>query len=118
VRAALVRVDVVGEREDRLLVGAVPLHRDLDVPLVGLALEEDDLLAERLLVLVEVGDEVLDAALEVELDLLAAGALVGERDRQAACEVGGLTQALLEDVELVVERLEDLGVRQVGDRSI
>ena len=30
VRAALVRVDVVGEREDRLLVGAVPLHRHLD----------------------------------------------------------------------------------------
>ena len=47
VRAALVRVDVVGEREDRLLVGAVPLHGDLDVALVGLALEEDDLLAER-----------------------------------------------------------------------
>ncbi len=44
VRAALVRVDVVGEREDRLLVGAVPLHGDLDVALVGLALEEDDLL--------------------------------------------------------------------------
>ena len=63
VRAALVRVDVVGEREDGLLVGAVPLHRDLDRALVGLALEEDDLLLDRLLALVEVADEVLDAAL-------------------------------------------------------
>src|ERR687895_811866 len=31
VRAALVSVDVVGEREERLLVGVVPLHRDLDL---------------------------------------------------------------------------------------
>ena len=31
VRAALVRVDVVGEGEDRLLVAGVPLHRDLDL---------------------------------------------------------------------------------------
>ena len=67
VRAALVRVDVVGEREDGLLVGAVPLHRDLDRALVALAREEDDLLLERVLVLVEVADEVLDAALVVEL---------------------------------------------------
>ena len=67
VRAALVRVDVVGEREDRLLVGGVPLHRDLDGALVALRLEEDDLLLDRVLVLVEVGDEVLDAALVVEL---------------------------------------------------
>ena len=66
VRAALVRVDVVGEREDRLLVGGVPLHRDLDRALVGLALEGDHLAVDRLLVLVEVGDEVGDAALVVE----------------------------------------------------
>ena len=32
VRAALVGVDVVGEREQRLLVAGVPLHRDLDGP--------------------------------------------------------------------------------------
>ena len=51
VRAALVRVDVVGEREDRLDVRGVPLHRDLDRPplLVGLALEVDDVLVDRVL---------------------------------------------------------------------
>ena len=53
VRAALVRVDVVREREDGLLVGGVPLQRDLDRALVGLAGEEDDLLLDRVLVLVQ-----------------------------------------------------------------
>ena len=115
VRAALVGVDVVGEREDGLLVGAVPLHRDLDGALVGLALEEDDLLVDRLLVLVEVADEVLDAALVVELGPVAARALVGQRDPQAAREEGRLAQALLEDREVEVERLEDLGVGQEAD---
>ena len=52
--------------------------------------------AERVLVLVEVGDEVLDAALVVELGEVALAALVGDRDPQAAREVGGLAQALLE----------------------
>ena len=115
VRAALVRVDVVGEGEDGLLVGAVPLHRDLDGALGGLALEEDDLLADRLLVLVEVADEVLDAALVLELDAVAARALVGQRDAQDAREEGRLAQALLEDREVEVEALEDLGVGEEAD---
>ena len=109
------RVDVVGEGEDGLLVGAVPLHRDLDRALVGLALEEDDLLLDGLLALVEVADEVLDAAVVAELDAVAARALVGQRDGQAAREEGGLAQALLEDREVVVQRLEDLGVGQPAD---
>ena len=66
VGAALVGVDVVGEAEDRFLVGGVPLHRDLDLAVVGLALEVDGLAVQRVLVLVEVGDEVDDAALVVE----------------------------------------------------
>ena len=115
VRAALVRVDVVGEAVDRLLVGGVPLHRDLDRALVAVGLEEDDLLLDRVLVLVEVADEVLDAALVVELGLGALGALVGQRDAEAAGEEGGLAQALLERRELEVERLEHFGVRQEGD---
>ena len=115
-RAALVRVDVVGERVDRLLVGGVPLHRDLDRALVALGLEEDDLLLDGLLVLVEVADEVLDAAVVVELGLGALGALVGQRDPQPAGQERGLAQALLERRELEVERLEHLGVREEGDR--
>ena len=60
--AALRRVDVVGEREDGLVVGRVPLHRDLDLTVGGLVLEEDDAAVQRVLVAVDVGDEVLDAA--------------------------------------------------------
>src|SRR5207237_1438398 len=41
--AALDRVDVVGERKHRLLIGGVPLHRDLERALLALALERDDL---------------------------------------------------------------------------
>ena len=116
VRAALVRVDVVGEREDRLLVGGVPLHRDLDRALVELALEGDDLAVDRLLVLVEVGDEVGDAALVVEVGAVALAALVDDRDAQVPGQEGGLAQALLERLEVELERLEDVGVGQEGDR--
>ena len=45
--AALVRVDVVREREDGLDVRGVPLHRDLDRALVVLALEVDDVAGGR-----------------------------------------------------------------------
>ena len=117
VRAALVRVDVVREREHRLLIGAVPLHRDLDRALVALALEEDDLLLDRVLVLVDVADEILDPALVVELlGLRALAALVGDRDPQAAGQERRLAQALLERRVLEGQRLEDVGVRAEVDR--
>ena len=115
VRAALARVDVVGERVDRLLVGGVPLHRDLGGAFLALAGEEDDLAVDGVLVLVQVGDEVLDAALVLELGGVALAALVDDRDLQAAREERGLAQALLERVEVEVERLEDVGVGQERD---
>src|SRR3954453_9963939 len=116
VLAALVRVDVVRKREDGFLVGRVPVQRDLDRALVGLPREEDDLLLDGVLAVVQVADEVFDAALVLEFDAVAAAALVGERDLQPTGEEGGLSQALLEDREVEVERLEDVGVRQEGDR--
>src|SRR5205085_202925 len=94
VRAALDRVDVVGEGEDRLLVGVVPLHRDLDLALVAVALEVDEPLVDRLLRLVDVGDEIADAALVVVLDGLTIGALVDEPDPQALRQEGGFPQSL------------------------
>jgi hypothetical protein len=112
-----VRVDVVREGEDGLLVGPVPLHRDLDVALLlGVPVEVDDLLAERLLAVVEVADEVLDAALGVELGELPLAALVLDRDAQAAGEERRLAQALLERRVVEVDDLEDLRVREEGDR--
>ena len=115
-RAALVRVDVVGEGEDRLLVGGVPLHRHLERALAALALEEDDLRVQRLLVLVEVADEVLDAAFVLELDLLALGPLVAQHDVQAAGQEGRLAQPLHERVEVELLDVEDVRVGQEGDR--
>ncbi len=114
--AALVGVDVVGEAEGGLLVGGVPLQRDLDLAVLGLALEVDDLAVERVLGLVQVLDEVRDAALVEELDLAALAALVDQLDLQAAGEEGGLAQALGEDLEVELDLLEDLGVGPEGDR--
>ena len=100
---------------DRLLIGGVPLHRDLGGALLGLAGEEDDLAVDGVLVLVEIGDEVLDPALVLELGGVALAALVDDRDAQAAREEGGLAQALFERVEVELERLEDVRVGQERD---
>ena len=94
VRAALVGVDVVGEREHRLLVGGVPLHRDLDRAVVGLVVEEDGLAVQGVLVLVQVLDEVDDPALVEEGVALAGAALVDELDLEPAGEEGGLAHPL------------------------
>ena len=115
VGAALVGVDVVRERVRGLDVGAVPLHRDLELALVGLALEVDDVLVDRVLAVVDVEDEVGDAALEPEVGLLAAGALVGELDAQAPGQERHLAQPLSERLEHIVGRLEDVAVGQEGD---
>ena len=113
--AALARVDVVGEGVDGFLVGGVPLHRDLRRPLLGLAVEEDHLAVHGVLVLVQVDDEVLDAAVVLEGGGVAVGALVDDRDLQPAGQEGGLAQALFERREVEVERLEDVGVGEEGD---
>src|SRR5271155_3558809 len=116
VRASLTRGDVVGKRVDRLLVGGVPLHRHLGGALVALALEEDDLAVDGLLVLVEIGDEVLDAAVVLEGGRMTLAALIDYRDPQTSREEGGLAQALLERVEVELQGLEYVGVGQERDR--
>ncbi len=62
------------------------------------------------LVLVEVGDEVLDPTLVLERRRVAFAALIDYRDLKAARQEGGLAQALLQRQEVEVERLEDVGV--------
>jgi hypothetical protein len=66
-RAAVDRVDVVGEGEDGLGVGVVVLQRDLHHHAVALGLHVDGLLVQHLLALVEVLDELGDAAGVLEL---------------------------------------------------
>ena len=84
------RIDVVGERVDGLLVRRVPLHRNIDLAEISRAFEIDDPLVDRILRRVHVRDEVPDAAFVVEFDRLAAGAFVGEDDSQTAREKRGL----------------------------
>jgi hypothetical protein len=112
-----VRVDVVREREQRLLIGVVPLEGDLDLADVARALEVDDLGVQRLAraLAVQVFDEVDDAAVVLEGRLEALAPLVAEVDLQALREEGHLAEALLEHRAVVVDRLEDLEVRQEAD---
>jgi hypothetical protein len=114
-RAALVRVDVVGERVDRLGVAVVPLQRDLGVDAVLLAAHVDRLVVDRVLVLIQVLHEGDDAPFVEELVRLAVGALVVDRDGDAGVEEGELAQALGERVEAEFGRLEDLRVGLEGD---
>ena len=62
------------------------------------------------LVLVQVRDELADAALVVELVALARLALVVQRDGDAAVQERELAQAVRQRVEAELDRLEDLGV--------
>ncbi len=104
----------------------VPLHRDLDLAVLGAGLEVDDVAVDGVLRLVHVGDEVLDAALVVELDRLAAfGALVGERDAQplrqerrlaeAREQRRGVVHGLVEDLRVCEERDGRAGLARLAD---
>ena len=97
-RAALARVDVVGEGEHALLVAVVVLQRDLhlDVPL--LAFEVEDLGVDGRLVLVQVLDELDDAAL-VEEGVAAAVPLVLDDDLETLVEERELAQPIRQRVE-------------------
>ena len=65
--AAFSRVDVVDVREERLAVGIVVLHSDVDDDAVALFAERDGLAVQWRLVLVEALDERGYASLVVEL---------------------------------------------------
>ena len=113
-RAALAGVDVVREREDALLVAVVVLQRGLDLDVALLALEEEHLGVERRLVLVQVLDELDDAAL-VEERVRAAVALVLDDDLQAPIQERQLAQAIAQRVEREDRVLEDRRVRLEAD---
>ena len=108
--AAFVRVDVVGERELNRVVAVVPLQRDLGVDAFTNAVHEHDLLVDHALVLVQVLDERHDAAVVVETVVLAAIAVILERDNEASIQKRQFAQALGECVEAVFGDLENLRV--------
>ena len=115
VRAALVRVDVVRERVHRLGVGAVPLHRDLDVALLARAGEGDDVRVRGVLRRVDVAHVVGDAALVAERLVTLAAALVDQLEAEAGGQERHLAHARGEHVELELAILEDLEVGQEAD---
>ena len=114
-RAAVGRVDVVGEGEDVLGVRVVVLEGDLDGRAALAPLDVDRPGVEDFLVPVQVPDERLEAALEVER-ALAIVPLVDERDPDALRQVGGLAQALADQLERVLGRLEHLGIGEEARR--
>jgi hypothetical protein len=116
-RAAVDGVDVVGEREHVLCVGVVVLEGDLDRRRALAALDVDGSGVEDLLVPVQMPHERREAALEVER-ALALDPLVDELDPDLLVEVRRLPQALRDQVERVVDRLEHLGVGpELGPRT-
>ena len=88
-RAAIDRVDVVGEAENGFGVGVVVLEADFDVYLVLVGFHVDRFVVQDGLAAVQMLDEFGDAAVVLELGTLGfAGfriglALVGERDHQS-----------------------------------
>ena len=106
-------LDVVREAVDRVLVGIVPLHRDIDLRPLDLAQHADGLVVHRRLGDVQIGDEFHDPAVEVELVRLV-GALVAQGDRQTVVQVGELPQPLRKNLETELGALEDLGIRFEG----
>ena len=108
--AAVALRDVVGEGQHVLVVAVVPPHRHIDADAVALAGDADRLRDQRGAAAVEILDELLHAALEVE-GCLSGGLrpLVAQHDADAGVEEGEFAQPLLQGLEGVVEIREGLG---------
>src|SRR5581483_7774273 len=113
---ALPGVDVVREREHELLVAVVVLERHLDLGVAPPTLEVEHLRVNGGLVLVDVLDELADAAGVVEGDLLLVP-LVLDLDPEALVQERELAEPVGQDVEREGRDLEDLGIRLEPDRG-
>ena len=111
--AALAVVDVVGVAEHLLAEPAVVFERDLDADLFAPALEVHRLRMDRLLVAVQILDELLDAAGKLE-HVLARLLLppVTQRDANPLVEKRQLAQPRGQHLERVIDRFEDAAIGQ------
>ena len=129
VRAALVRVDVVGKRHDGVRrERRGPLHGHLDRTVGAFGLEVD-WFVQRFAALVKIGHEVDDAALILEDVAVRLGrgvrhdearicAFIGQRDLQTLVQERHLAEARRKHAVIVDGGLsEDLGVGPEGDRG-
>ena len=116
VGAAVALRDVVGERQDVLIIAVVPLERDVDADAVADRRNGDRLGQQRGLGAVEIFDEGGDPALVIKLMLDALlVARIGQDQAHARVEEGELAIAMLELLEVEFDDLEGLGARQEGD---
>ncbi len=118
VRAAVNRVDIVGEAENGLRVAVVVLQGDLDLDVIARGLHHDGLVVQHGLAAVEMLHELRNAAGIFEFcparfaRLGIRGALIGERDFQALVQEGHLAQSLRQRVVVELGDCEDALVRQ------
>ena len=115
VHAAFRRMDIVGEGHQRLVVAVVILDGDLRRAVALGAGEIDDLLVERGLVPVDVGNELPDAALIAHgLGLLSARPGVADSDPQTGVQERLLPHTGVQRLIVVLQRVEHLRVRLKG----
>ena len=115
VHAAFRRMDIVGEGHQRLVVAVVILDGDLRRAVALGAGEIDDLLVERGLVPVDVGNELPDAALIAHgLGLLSARPGVADSDPQTGVQERLLPHTGVQRLVVILQRVEHLRVRLKG----
>src|SRR3989475_10550439 len=112
--ATLDRVNIVDEREDRLVVAVVILHRDFDERTVGLFCEPDWIRMQRVLRPVDPFDVLGDATLKLE-DVPAIVDLVHDDDPKAGVQEAQLSQARRQEVIIEFDGFEDLRIRKEGN---
>src|SRR5215472_4032711 len=111
--AAVTLRNVIGEAQHVLVVAVVPPQRGLHPDAVALRAHHDRGRHDRLLVAIEIFDELLDAAIVVHLlALLDRMAHVREYDVDAGIEEGELAQAMLQRREIIFDVLEGLAGRK------
>ena len=106
-RAAVALRDVVGEAQHVLMIAVVPPERGLDADAVHLRAYHDRRGYDRLLVAIEISDELLHPAAVMHLlALLDSVTHVREHDIDAGIEESELAQAVLQRREIIFDVLE------------
>src|SRR5579884_200250 len=112
-RAAVRCIDGVGESEDRLGVVVRVLESNLDAGFLELTRQVNGTRDQRLLVLVEMAHEGRDTAFKVEA-ALASRRFLKQANLETPVEIGHLTQALDQKIEVECRVGEDRGVSLEG----
>ena len=109
-RAAIALRDVVGEREDVLVIAVVPFQRDIDADVAAFAVDRHRRCNQRRLRLVEILDECRDPAFVKQLDGLFLGVpRIGQMQPDAGIEERQLAKAMLQFAEIELDDLEGGG---------